>query len=75
MTATTVAPMATTTPNTSVAAYGVDTSGPGFFSTWFDGAQLALTLVTVTTHLYVIGVAILCSPKEMRDYRSFFKQH
>jgi hypothetical protein len=51
----------------------VDTSGPGFFSTWFDGALFALTLITVTAHLYVIGVAIRCSPKEMRDYRSFFQ--
>jgi hypothetical protein len=67
---TTDAPTETTTPNTSIAFYGVDTSGPGFFSTWFDGALLALTLVTVTAHLYVVGVAIRCSPKEMRDYRS-----
>lgn len=72
-TTTTDAPDETTTPSTSVAPYGVDTSGPGFFSTWFDGALFALTLITVTAHLYVIGVAIRCSPKEMRDYRSFFQ--
>jgi hypothetical protein len=31
-------PMETPTPSTSIALWGVDTRGPGFFSTWFDGA-------------------------------------